>query len=159
MWRNRGKVGALILGVLITVFFGTANYADDYIVLDGLGGIRAHWLQAEVTRLRCEGHCVDYRPWWRWRSATRAVNGPVNVIGYSLGGSRAVRAAHQLQVNNLELIDPVLVIGDINLPSGVPTTVYRATQPSYINSSPVYGCYLEIPFPTNHIGMPQYLRR
>jgi pimeloyl-ACP methyl ester carboxylesterase len=159
MKQISSKLTCLVLTVLMTFLFDGTTAADDYIVLDGLGGIRQQWMQDEVTRLRCEGHCVDYRPWWRWRSAARAATGPVNVIGYSLGGSRASWAARRLQVSGLELVDPVRIVGSISVPPAVPTTVYRATQSNVIISSPVQGCYQEYFFPTDHLGMPQYFRQ
>lgn len=146
---------ALVIGLLL--FSGTNANADEYIILDGLGGMGAHWMQGAVTRLECEGHQVTYRPWWRWRSAVRRTNQPVNIIGYSLGGSRAVWAAERLDVTSLELVDPVRMHGTIQIPPCVNTTIYSAGDPSVIqNRAEIIGSYNEIVLPARHIELWQY---
>lgn len=158
MRREQMKLHGPVI-ILLVLLFCVPCLADEFVVLDGLSGIRGKWLKDEVSRLRCDGHCVHYRPWWRWRRAARDTTGPVTVIGYSLGGSRAVMAADRMQIKHLELVDPYKQFGVIYLPCGVPTTVYRATKRSWINGSPVCGTHLEIPFPADHSEMPECFRR
>ncbi|MEP3477751.1 MAG: hypothetical protein ABJZ55_00745 [Fuerstiella sp.] len=150
------RIVRLIFVAVFTLSFAVDSaYADNYVVLDGLGGLHSKSMEPEVQRLQSMGHNVTYRPWWRWRSAVRATNGPVNVIGYSLGGSRANRFARKTDVRSMELIDPVRVVGKIRLPkTAMNTTVYRASSPTVIRSSKVRGRHSEVRIPTNHSGIP-----
>ena len=146
---------------LVFVLVGTTTAAaQDYVVLDGLGGIKGQWMRGEVNRLESLGHNVTYRPWWRWRNAVRTTGDrPVNVIGYSLGGGRAVMAAQQLNVTQLELVDPFLGRGrSIVVPNQIPTTVFRATESRFIQSSPVIGATQTYYFPTSHGQIPNWFR-
>ena len=88
----------------------------------------------------------------------RETQGPVNVSGFSLGGSRAVMAAQRLDVVGLELIDPVQLRGPIYVPKYVPATVYRASYPSMIHSSPVFGHQQELFVPGRHLQVPSVYR-
>ena len=158
---KRSTLKASIFAVLIALFINTPNFADDYIVLEGfLGPYGQRWMKEEVDALRCQGHNVDHRAFWRWRSAVRDANGPVNIIGYSLGCHRAVLASERVCVKHLELVDPFRNFGKVKkIPSGVPTTVYRASCPKIIKSVPVQGCYQERYIPTDHFGMPRHFRQ
>ena len=157
----RTTLVAALLFVFTCLCSSTTVSAQDYIVLDGFGGLRSQWMQGEVNRLESLGHQVTYRPWWRWRDAVRTAGSqPVNVIGYSLGGGRAVMAAGQLNVNQLELVDPVIVRRgkSIIVPNQIPTTVYRATESRFIQSSPVVGATQTYFFPTTHGEIPNVFR-
>ena len=153
---SKFRKGPLTFVVILALSLSIDSaHADNYVVLDGLGGLHYRTLEPEVQRLHSQGHNVTYLPWWRWRSAARATNGPVNVIGYSLGGSRANRLARRSDVRSLELIDPVRVSGKIRLPKKpINTTVYRASSPTVIRSSRVRGRHNEVLIHTNHSGIP-----
>jgi hypothetical protein len=81
------------------------------------------------------------------------------MIGYSLGGSRAIRASRQLEVVEMELIDPYLHNQVIVVPPCLNATVYRAGYPSRIQSSPVVGQRLELVLPAHHIGVHKIFRQ
>jgi pimeloyl-ACP methyl ester carboxylesterase len=147
---------AWLCGMVTAILATPVCVADDIVVLDGLGG---RSMRAEAAELRRAGHEVVYRRWWAWRSAARAADQPVHVIGYSLGGSRASRAAERLDVSHLELIDPVHLRRAIELPGGVNTTVYRAGRRSVIRSSAVIGEHREVVVQANHVQMPRNYRR
>lgn len=142
--------------VLLACLLGSSvGWADDYIVLDGCRGPRNRYMALEVESLRFQGHRVLYLPWWRWRFAARRVQGPVSVIGYSLGGSRAAWLSHRIDAWRLELVDPVQLVGAIRLPETPQATIYRATIPSSIRSSLVIGHHQEILVPADHGAMPR----
>ena len=131
------------------------SIAEDYVVLDGFRGLSERYMEMEVNRLRLQGHRVLYLPWWRWRFAARNVQRPVNVIGYSLGGSRAAWLSQRIDVRRVELVDPVRLMGPIRLPQTTQAAVYRATVPSSISSSPVLGHHHEILIHADHGAMPR----
>ena len=154
--KTSQRMNMLVFSFALLCTSSSSACAEDYIVLDGFRGLRFRHMQPEVERLRAAGHRVTYLPWWRWRSAIHSANGPVNVIGYSLGGSRASRLAHHIDVRQMELVDPVQIVGVIRLPQGhARTTVYRARMPSSIHSSVVLGSHREVLIPTDHGGMPE----
>ena len=131
--------------------------AQQAIVLDGLGGLRGRFMQPEVNRLVESGYDVTYRPWWRWRSAVRTTPGATRVIGFSMGGPRAIQVSRATGASQLELVDPVS-IGVMQAPSGTNTTVYRATVPSNIKSTQVNGSYQQFAIPASHLEMPAVFR-
>jgi len=145
----------LLAGVLL--FAATGN-AQEVVVVDGLGGSFARNMQPEVNRLQEQGFNVTYRPWWKWRSAGRAASDGAKVIGYSMGGPRAIKLANRINASQLELVDPVS-IKPMYAPPAVGTTVYRASEPSRIKSTAVYGDYQQFSIPASHAGMPRAFRQ
>ena len=147
------------IAVLVCLFclieVGSAQQA---IVLDGLGGMRGRFMQPEVNRLANSGYDVTYRPWWRWRSAVRSTPEATRVVGFSMGGPRAIQVSRATGAAQLDLVDPVS-IGVMQAPNGVNTSVYRATIPSNIRSTQVIGSYRQFAVPANHIGMPASFRQ
>ena len=131
--------------------------AQQVIVLDGLGGMRGRFMQPEVNRLLESGYDVTYRPWWRWRNAVRTTPKATRVIGFSMGGPRAIQVSRATGASQLELVDPVS-IGVMQAPSGTNTTVYRATVPSNIKSTQVNGSYQQFAIPASHLEMPAVFR-
>ena len=131
--------------------------AQQVIVLDGLGGMRGRFMQPEVNRLLESGYDVTYRPWWRWRNAVRTTPKATRVIGFSMGGPRAIQVSRATGASQLELVDPVS-IGVMQAPPGTSTKVYRATVPSNIKSTQVIGDYQQFEIPTSHLGMPAVFR-
>lgn len=153
------RTHTILTAVLVCLFcFIETTNAQEVIVLDGLGGVRGRFMQPEVNRLTNSGYDVTYRPWWRWRSAVRTTPDATRVIGYSMGGPRAIQASRAVGASQLELVDPV-ALGVMQAPSGVNTTVYRATVPSKIQSTEVNGAFQQFTIPTDHIGMPTAFRR
>ena len=144
--------------VLFSLALSDVCVAQQVIVLDGLGGLRNRNMQVEVDRLQSQGYDVVYRPWWRWRNAASVAPNASRVIGYSMGSPRAIRVSSLTGASQLELVDPVSS-GAMYAPPGISTTVYRASGPSRIRSTPVYGDFQQYYFPTNHIGMPAAFRR
>ena len=145
----------LLAGIFLVAETGNAQ---DVVVVDGLGGSLQRNMQPEVDRLRGQGFNVTYRPWWQWRSAARAAPDGSRVIGYSMGGPRAIKLARRMNASQLELVDPVS-IRPMVVPPAVGTTVFRASEASRINSTPVHGNYQQFWIPTDHIGMPSAFRR
>ena len=152
---ERVSKGRSLLLLTLCLLSGQVALADDYVVLDGFRGQSERYMELEVERLRSQGHRVLYLPWWRWRVAARQVQGPVNVIGYSLGGSRAAWLSQRIDARRVELVDPVRLMGPIRLPEATHSTVYRATLPSSIWSSSVLGHHREIFVPADHGAMPR----
>lgn len=146
------KTKILIFSMLTICFLSSSAFSQDVIVIDGLGGVRGRFMQGEVDRLQQQGLDVVYRPWWRWRSAARSAPQASRVIGYSMGGPRAIQIAKMVGANQLELLDPVS-IRSMHAPDGTVTAVYRASMPDRIHSTPVFGQSYEYWFPTNHPGM------
>ena len=144
----------LLAGILLVAETGNAQ---DVVVVDGLGGSFARNMQPEVDRLQQQGFNVTYRPWWKWRSAARSAPEGSRIIGYSMGGPRAIKVAQRINASQLELVDPVS-IKPMYVPRAVGTTVYRASEVGRINSTAVYGDYQQFWIPTNHIGMPSAFR-
>jgi len=148
----------ILTAILVCLFcFIETSNAQEVIVLDGLGGVRGRFMQPEVDRLKSSGYDVTYRPWWRWRSAVRTTPEATRVIGFSMGGPRAIQASRATGATQLELVDPVS-LGVMQAPSGVDTKVYRATVPSKIQSTQVSGQFQQFTVPTDHIGMPGAFR-
>ena len=144
---------AVLLGILLV---GGVS-AQEVVVVDGLGGSFRRNMQVEVDRLRNQGYDVTYRPWWQWRSAARSASQGSRVIGYSMGGPRAIKVAQRANASQLELVDPVS-IRPMQAPAAVDTTVFRAAQEGRINSTPVHGNYSQQWIPTDHVGMPSLFR-
>ncbi len=140
----------------LAMLAGSCN-AQQVIVLDGLGGLASRNLQPEVNRLTNLGYDVTYRPWWRWRNAARVAPNASRVIGYSMGGPRAIRVTSRTNASQLELLDPFSRTPMI-APPGTATTVYRAAGPTVIRSTPVYGNFQQYQLPTNHAGIPGAFR-
>ena len=152
--RTRTITMAVLVTLLCLIETGSAQQV---IVLDGLGGLRGRFMQPEVNRLIESGYDVTYRPWWRWRSAVRTTPEATRVIGFSMGGPRAIQASRKTGASQLELVDPVS-IGVMQAPAGTSTTVYRATVPSNIRSTQVNGSYQQFSIPANHLEMPAAFR-
>ena len=131
--------------------------AQQVIVLDGLGGMRGRFMQPEVNRLLESGYDVTYRPWWRWRNAVRTTPKATRVIGFSMGGPRAIQVSRATGATQLDLVDPVS-IGVMQAPPGTSTRVYRATVPSNIKSTQVNGNYQQFEIPASHLEMPAVFR-
>ena len=152
------RTRTITMAVLVTLFcLIETSSAQQVIVLDGLGGLRGRFMQPEVNRLVESGYDVTYRPWWRWRSAVRATPDATRVIGFSMGGPRAIQASRATGASQLELVDPVS-IGVMQAPAGTSTKVYRATVPSNIRSTQVNGSYQQFSIPANHLEMPAAFR-
>lgn len=151
------KATFISMMLFLSALLSDCCVAQQVIVLDGLGGVRGRYMQTEVNRLTSQGYDVTYRPWWRWRNAARSAPQASRVIGFSMGGARAIHVSRMTNASQLELVDPVS-LHPIQVPVGIPTTVYRATGPTRIQSTPVYGSYQQYAFPTNHIGMPASFR-
>lgn len=147
----------VVLLAAILLVSETAN-AQDVVVVDGLGGSFKGYMQPEVDRLTEQGFNVTYRPWWQWRSAARVAPQGSRIIGYSMGGPRAIKLAQRMNASQLELVDPVS-IKPMFVPPAVNTTVFRASQESRINSTAVYGDYQQYQIPTDHFGMPRLFRQ
>lgn len=145
----------LLVGIL---WFGQTANAQEVVVVDGLGGSFKYHMQPEVDRLKEQGFNVTYRPWWKWRSAARTAPKGSRVIGYSMGGPRAIKLARRLNASQLELVDPVSV-KPMFAPPSIDTTVFRATQDGPINSTAVYGDYQQFQIPTDHVSMPKFFRQ